>query len=132
MVANLQGTLLYTYDPNASPIPAMPKPRGRKPAKPRSSKKAGSDDEDDDQPAASSKRKYPASAELRSMLASSEGFYKDAGWGLYMDELCVHDGQLLVLGKEREQIVRGEARKQIRPIYGGEEVADLFLRLEGL
>ena len=131
MVANLQGTLLYTYDPNASPIPAMPKPRGRKPAKPRSSKKkAGSDDEDDDQPAASSKRKYPASAELRSMLASSEGFYKDAGWGLYMDELCVHDGQLLVWGKEREQIVRGEARKQI--YAGGEEVADLFLRLEGL
>ena len=131
MVANLQGTLLYTYDPNASPIPAMPKPRGRKPAKPRSSKKkAGSDDEDDDQPAASSKRKYPASAALRSMLASSEGFYKDAGWGLYMDELCVHDGQLLVWGKEREQIVRGEARKQI--YAGGEEVADLFLRLEGL
>ena len=131
MVANLQGTLLYTYDPNASPIPAMPKPRGRKPAKPRSSKKkAGSDDEDDDQPAASSKRKYPASAELRSMLASSDGFYKDAGWGLYMDELCVHDGQLLVWGKEREQIVRGEARKQI--YAGGEEVADLFLRLEGL
>ena len=137
MVANLQGTLLYTYDPNASPIPAMPKPRGRKPAKPRSSKKAGSDDEDDDQPAASSKRKYPASAALRSMLASSE--FGDAGWGLYMDELCVHDGQLLVWGREREQVYHVGSERDFegstvykREYKWGEEVADLFLRLEGL